>query len=65
MVRKSKVRYIISRIRYILLRNMDLLKDEDVKKWLKLMYPLLLEHSSARDKEFFESLSTYLFGEPY
>lgn len=57
-------RYVISRIRLILERNVELLKDEDIRKWLRVVYPLLLEHASMRDKEFFKSLSTYLFDEP-
>ena len=58
-------RYIVSRIRLILENNDRLLRDKDVKKWLKLVYPLILEHSSARDKEFFKLLGTYLFDEPH
>ena len=57
--------YIVSRIRLILERNIELLKDEDVRRWLRIIYPLLLEHASMRDKEFFKSLSTYFFDESY
>jgi hypothetical protein len=55
------VRYTVSRIKAILQRNTELLKDEDVRRWLRLLYPLLLEHSSVRDKEFFESIYSELF----
>ena len=61
MARSTK--YIVSRIRSILQNNMELLKDNDVRKWLKLLYPLLLEHGSMWDKEFFERLYPYLFDE--
>ena len=65
MPRNGNVRYVVSRIRAILQRNMELLKDRDVKRWLKLLYPLLLEHASMRDKEFFESICPYLFNESH
>ncbi len=57
----GKARYIVSRIRLILERNSGLLRDADVRKWLCITYPLLLEHAPIRDKEFFKTLSTYLF----
>jgi len=58
-------RKITSKIRRILERNNELLRDKEVRKWLRLVYPLLLEHSSVRDKEFFEGLYPNLFNEPY
>ena len=57
----KNVRYIISKIKLILMRNEELLRDKDVRKWLKVVYPLLLEHSSVSDKEFFESIYSELF----
>ena len=61
----KNARYVVSRIRALLQNNMELLKDKDVKKWIRAMYPLLLEHSSSRDKEFFKSIYPYLFSEPH
>ena len=61
MARNSKIRYIISIIRRILSRNIELLEDNEVRRWLQVMYPLLLEHSSSRDKEFFKSIYPELF----
>ena len=57
----KNVRYIISKIKLILMKNEELLRDKDVRKWLKVVYPLLLEHSSVSDKEFFESIYPELF----
>ena len=61
MVQRKNVRSIISRIRSILSKNKKLLEDEEVKRWLRVIYPLLLEHASTRDKEFFKRLCPSLF----
>ena len=63
MVQRKNVRRIISRMRNILSNNRDLLEDKEVKEWLKVVYSLLLEHGSSRDKEFFEAICPYLFNE--
>jgi len=61
----GRARYIVSRIRLILEKNSGLLRDVDVRNWLRITYPLLLEHASIRDKEFFKTLSIYLFNKPH
>ena len=38
-------RYIVSKIRLILERNVELLKNGDVRRWLRVVYPLLLEYA--------------------
>jgi len=63
VVQKKSVKRIISKMRAILSKNKDLLEDEVVKEWLKVVYPLVLEHASASDKEFFERIYPYLFNE--
>ncbi len=60
---RSKARYVVSRIRVVLQRNKELLKDVEVKKLLRLTYPLLIEYGSGREKEFFKSLYPDLFEE--
>lgn len=56
-----EIQRIVSRIRSILSNNKKLLEDEEVKRWLRIIYPLLLEHASVRDKEFFKRLGPSLF----
>ncbi len=58
--KKKKVTCIINRIRKIIEEDPSILNDRDVKRWVRLVYPLLLEHGSVRDKEFFESIYSEL-----
>ena len=61
-IRKNeRVARIISNVRKIIEENPSILNDEDVKRWLRLVYPLLLEHGSLREKKFFKMIYTELF----
>ena len=61
-IRKNeRVTRIISNVRKIIEENPSILNDEDVKRWLRLVYPLLLEHGSLGEKEFFKMIYTELF----
>ena len=44
----KNIRCVISRIKLIHVRNEELLRDKDVRRWLKPVYPLILGHGSAR-----------------
>ena len=63
IVRIDRVRRILREMRRMLESNPKLLKDPEVKKWLRFAYPLILEYGSLRDKEFFEAIYSELFEE--
>lgn len=59
-VHRARVQKIHNEIVYILKRNPKLLDDEDVKKWLLLIYSIVMVYGDSEVKKFFRNLDTKL-----
>jgi len=59
-VRRARVQKILSEIVYVLKRDPKLLDDEDVRRWLLLIFSIAMIYGDSEVKKFFGSLRAKL-----